>query len=729
LHLLEAKRCVNSALDALALTLWQNMLSSAFELTLKRYWMTMRKSTNTFAPLFTTVLILLTLSLAVAPQTSAQERPVARFYLFYGETCPHCHEVIDNYLPKVNEKYGDQVEYELVEVWTDTDKYLTLLGLEAKLGVPEDQRGGVPALIIGDQVLIGSRDIPDQLENIIDEYLAQGGVDYPSLDDLPEVVLPTPSPAVEMLVAFDPGHPDFLELNDFIVAMGQEYGSGIQVYPLNLTEEDNEPILERLNKALKVSSPPSGTPQVLIGRRMLVGMEQITQELAGLIDEYLAQGGASLPSWEELEAEAEVEVTPAPTPAPQPIHIAYFEEAGCQNCARTAYDLRVVQQQYPQVVIESFSMEDSESKLLNEWLSDKYGVPEENRLSTPMVFVGEDVLIGTDAILSNLLAAVSKYDPAGSPPTWDDFDPARAEENLVERFQTWGLLAILGAGLIDGLNPCAFATLVFLISYLSFTGRRGHDILLVGAAFSLGVFLTYLLVGVGLFKAIQSLDFFPSLGRWVYLLTALLCIILAIFTIRDFFRARQGQVSEMTLKLPNSLRRRINKVIRENVQVQAFVAMALVTGFIVSFIELACTGQVYYPTIVYMTSVPEFASRAFLFLVLYCLMFIIPLIVVFLLSYYGTSSEQLGLFVAHHIATVKALTALVFVGLALWMTWTLAPLFGATSPWNWILLGGVMVIIAGGAATSQVLEKPDRYYQDRRSGRTSSRRRHKGTQR
>ena len=666
--------------------------------------MKMSNDSRTFVQLFFPVLAVLALSLAISPLSSAQERPVVRFYLFYGETCPHCHEVMDNYLLQVYEKYGDQVEYEYIEIWNDTDKYLTLLGLETKLGVPEDRQGSVPALVIGDKVLIGSGEIPAQLEAIIDEYLAQGGVDYPSLDDLPEVVLPTPAPSVEMLVAFDPGHADFLELNDLIILLGQQYGSGIRPYPLDLTDETNVQTLERLNSALDVPSPPSGTPQVLIGRHMLVGVERIKQELPGLIDEYMAQGGVRIPSWDELESGEQA--TPVPAPVPQPIHIAYFEEAGCQNCARTAYDLRVVQERYPQIVIESFSIEDGESKLLSEWMGDKYNVPEEKRLTTPMVFIGEDVLIGTDAILNNLLAAVAKYDPAGSPPTWNDFDPAQAEETLVERFQAWGLLAILGAGLIDGLNPCAFATLVFLISYLSFTGRRGRDILFVGVAFSLGVFLTYLLVGVGLFKAIQSLDFFPSLGRWVYLLTALLCIILAIFTIRDFFRARQGKASEMTLKLPNSLRRRINKVIRENVQVQAFVAMALVTGFVVSLIELACTGQVYYPTIVYMTSVPEFASRAFLFLVLYCLMFIIPLIIVFLLSYFGTSSEQLGLFVARHIATVKALTALVFVGLALWMTWTLAPLFGATAPWRWVLLGGVLLVTTGGAATSHVMERP-----------------------
>jgi MFS family permease len=239
---------------------------------------------------------------------------------------------------------------------------------------------------------------------------------------------------------------------------------------------------------------------------------------------------------------------------------------------------------------------------------------------------------------------------------------------------------------------------------MTFTGRQGRDILFVGAAFALGVFLTYLLAGVSLLKLIQSLDFFPYLGRWVYLLTALLCVVLAVLTVRDFFRARRGRTTEMTLKLPEGLRKRINKVIRESAQVRAFVAMAFGTGFVVSLIELACTGQVYFPVIAYMTAVPELAGRAFFYLLLYCLMFIVPLIVVFLVSYFGTTSEQLGLFVARHIATVKALTALVFVGLALWMTWTLAPLFGADALWRWVLSGSVVPLVGIGAIALQTVE-------------------------
>ena len=529
-------------------------------------------------------ILLLALLLAACGTSGTPAGPVVRFTLFYSTQCPHCHEIMENYLPKVYDKYGDQLEHQYLEVYQGNNGQI-MLALEEKLGVPADNRGGVPALIIGDQVLVGEKEIPDRLEGLIDRYLAQGGVDYTSL----EVEPPTPGPTVQ---------------------------------------------------------------------------------------------------------------------AGKPIYLAYFDKAGCQECARTTFDLKQVQRQYPALVVESFPIESNQP--LNEWLSQKYNVPAEKRLSTPMIFVGEDVLIGANANADSLLATVRKYAASGALRTWEEFEPAQGQAGLVERFKSFGVLAVLGAGLIDGLNPCAFATLVFFISYMAFTGRRGRDILFVGGAFALGVFLTYLLVGVGLLKAVQALPFFSTLGRWVYLLTAVLCIILAILTFRDYLRARKGQASEMTLKLPLSLRRQINRIIREGARTPAFVLVAFFTGFIVSLIELACTGQVYLPTIVFVLSVPELASKAFLYLLLYCIMFIIPLIVVFVVTYFGTTSEQLGNLVSRRTSTIKLLTGLLFVGLALWMTWAMVPLFGVRAPWTWISLLIVTADIAVGVVVAVRLGKRKR---------------------
>ena len=123
----------------------------------------------------------------------------------------------------------------------------------------------------------------------------------------------------------------------------------------------------------------------------------------------------------------------------------------------------------------------------------------------------------------------------------------------------------------------------------------------------------------------------------------------------------------MRLKLPARLRRWINCTIREGAGLRAFVPVTFVTGAVISIIELACTGQVYLPTIIFVLGVPGLQVRAGLYLVLYNLMFILPLVVVFGLAYFGTTSQQLGLFIHRRAASIKLITAGLFVLLAGWL--------------------------------------------------------------
>ena len=363
-----------------------------------------------------------------------------------------------------------------------------------------------------------------------------------------------------------------------------------------------------------------------------------------------------------------ISATPVSTPSALTIHMAYFSKAGCPVCAQVNDYLEEMQGLYPQLIITEFPIEEEEAKELSEWLGQRYGVPEEQRLTTPMVFVGKDYLVGRDQVtVENLRALLDEYVTSGAEPTWENFDPEQSGASITERFRPFGLLTVVGAGLWDGLNPCAFATIVFFISYLTFLGRKGREILVVGTAFALGVFLTYLFVGLGLLKVLEQLPFLTTLSRWVYGLTALFCLALAVFSFLDYLKARRGEFKEMTLRIPLRLRQRINRVIREGAQAQAFVPVAFVTGFVVSIIELACTGQVYLPTIIFVLGMPEMQGQAFFYLLLYNLAFILPLVAVFGLAYFGTTSEQLGIFINRHTATIKLSTVLMFLVLAGWL--------------------------------------------------------------
>jgi cytochrome c biogenesis protein CcdA len=83
--------------------------------------------------------------------------------------------------------------------------------------------------------------------------------------------------------------------------------------------------------------------------------------------------------------------------------------------------------------------------------------------------------------------------------------------------------------------------------------------------------------------------------------------------------------------------------------------------------DRACTGQVYLPTIIFVSSIPELQIQAYLYLILYNLLFILPLVVIFILVYYGTTSSDLTRFLQQRAAAVKFAMGLVFVALGSWL--------------------------------------------------------------
>jgi len=625
-----------------------------------------------------------------APRAMAQQDATVRAVLFWSKTCPHCHYVMSETLPPLQEKYGARLEIRTIEI-SDQDNYRLWVAAMEAYHVPPDQQG-VPMLFIGDRVLVGSREIPDQLPRLIERYLAAGGVDYPAIPGLlptPTVAVSRPTPTINVCHMCDEdvaptGTPtpvsdrrvhfwlfwdshcgDCLTLmQEILPPILYRYQEGQVVVHQYDLEKGGYEFMTALEKQYGLQH--GDIPEVFIGEYALLGNDEIQARLGELIDFYLAQGGVAL---------TPVQLPPTPTPQVTverpPIHLAYFYQPGCQECDRVQLALNYLKRKYPQLVVCAFNVR--EQAPLCEKLCERAGVPVGKRLTAPAVFVGDEALVGDEVHTRSLEELLARYARTGAAPLCQGWEAASAETaaSIVERFRSFGLFTIMGAGLVDGLNPCAFATLVFFISYLTFMGRRGREVLAAGSAFTLGVFLTYLGVGFGVLKFLAALPFLSGISRWVYGLTAVLCLALAAGSLHDWWQARRGRLDEMRLKLPTRLRRWINRTVREGAGLRAFVPVTFVTGIVISLIELACTGQVYLPTILFVLGVPELRLQAGLYLLLYNLMFILPLVVVFVLAYFGTTSQQLGLFIHRHTATVKLATAGLFVLLAVWMVVTL----------------------------------------------------------
>lgn len=136
------------------------------------------------------VLVLVFLA-AVIPANAAD--PVVHAILFYSPTCPHCHQVIDNDLPPLMEQYGDQLEIMGINTAHPDGQALYQAAI-THFEIPSERRG-VPTLIVGDHVLVGSGEIPAQFPGLIEEYLAAGGIAWPAIPGLADVVAVEPEEA------------------------------------------------------------------------------------------------------------------------------------------------------------------------------------------------------------------------------------------------------------------------------------------------------------------------------------------------------------------------------------------------------------------------------------------------------------------------------------------------------------------------------------------------------
>jgi len=472
---------------------------------------------------------------------------------------------------------------------------------------------------------------------------------------------------------------------DVLTPLSEEYEEQIEIRFFDIGALENYEVMVSLEREHGASG--LAIPQVFIADQVLVGDQQIRDRLAGLVDECLAAGGCdfptedlpvtapSLPSGITIDPTCEEQANPGEggvcevvdSELSAPVSVAYFYSPGCLECDRVAYDLSYLEQKYPNLEVRRFDI--TTCAPLNEAICERYGVPPEQRLFTPAIFVGDACLIGHEISTERLEQLIQEYSQEPCIVPWEGLEEesSSAVNRIIQRFKSFSFVAVLGAGLLDGVNPCAFTTIIFFVSYLAVMGRKGREILFVGSAFTLAVFLTYLLVGIGVLGFVHSLGIVRTFSRLVYLATGFFCLVLAALSVYDLYRIKQGRLEDIALKLPQGLQRRVHKAIREGRNIRNYVWAAFVTGFFVSLLELACTGQVYLPTIIFVTGVPELRINAVAYLVLYNLMFVLPLVIIFLLVFYGTTSKQLTGFFQSNAALVKLLTAILFAALGAWL--------------------------------------------------------------
>jgi uncharacterized membrane protein len=256
------------------------------------------------------IIIVVTFALGIPPahaQTIAPQS-IVRAVLFWMEGCPHCHYVLNDVLPPIQEKYGDQLEIKLIEL-IGSEEVLALYQLAETWGIPKS-RVVTPFLVIGEHTLIGSEEIPAELPGLIDSYLASGGVGWPEIPGLDigaESAAETPSGAqpplggqaidgaVEGVLFTTPDCADCQVLiAQAIAPLQARYGDRFQISTVEIVTSKDVAYLYHVAAGYDYPLEQVDLPLVIIGDTVLVG-EQIVASLESTVSAYLARGGVESP--------------------------------------------------------------------------------------------------------------------------------------------------------------------------------------------------------------------------------------------------------------------------------------------------------------------------------------------------------------------------------------------------------------------------------------------------
>ncbi len=357
--------------------------------------------------------------------------------------------------------------------------------------------------------------------------------------------------------------------------------------------------------------------------------------------------------------------------------VIMFFSPSCHVCTEVKTTiLPDIEQKYNQTVdFERLDLGDENNYKFLLQLTQEYNYTRD--IKVPLIFVNKKFFLGKEEIKASLEKEIASIISSGNVTAIN----STKNIDLLQIFKGFSIWMILGAGLIDGINPCAFTVIVFFISFLSLQGYKKKELIIIGATFIFSVFLTYLVIGIGLFNFVYAISGFATVRKIFNILIGVITFAFGFFALYDLFKYKKtGETEGLLLQLPKPIKNKIHAVIgnsyrktkenKEVIEQKGILKLAIgtfVTGFLVSILEAVCTGQVYVPTIAFVLKSSPDKILAILYLVIYNLCFIIPLIIVFLLSLIGVTSGKFSEFLKKNMLITKLAMAILFFSLAIYI--------------------------------------------------------------
>ncbi|MFQ5908244.1 MAG: cytochrome c biogenesis CcdA family protein [Thermoplasmata archaeon] len=216
---------------------------------------------------------------------------------------------------------------------------------------------------------------------------------------------------------------------------------------------------------------------------------------------------------------------------------------------------------------------------------------------------------------------------------------------------------VLAAGLLDGVNPCAIAVLLFFVSLLYAVRRPRGEVLQMGILYIFAIYLVYFLIGLGLLQAIVLSGEAHLLAR----VGAYLVIGLGVLTIGGLFVKPLGVVT----RTPHLFWQRAKPFL-----MRATLPSAFVGGLLVGLCTFPCSGGVYVAILGLLSTSTSYVEGLG-YLYLYNLMFVVPLIAILLGVQSRKVSTRVAAWEVEHRRWARLIGAslMIAVGFAILIFW------------------------------------------------------------
>ena len=191
------------------------------------------------------------------------------------------------------------------------------------------------------------------------------------------------------------------------------------------------------------------------------------------------------------------------------------------------------------------------------------------------------------------------------------------------------LAIVLGAAVIDSINPCAIGVILFLSSVLLKVSSDKSLLLRLGLIYIATVYVVYTFSGLGLVwfqHTLISKGYAEIIGVTV----GAFVILLGLIELKDFFWYGKGVSLEISPKHKEKI-----IALTEKISVLGIITI----GAFVALVELPCTGGPYLAITAILAK--SFDLQALIYLLIYNGIFVAPLIAILLLIYFGSSTVRL----------------------------------------------------------------------------------------